>query len=166
MKKIKNLLISLTCVGLLFVFGCEPHGHSGNSSASTEETQIAGSPIKISSFGHPNCANAVEDPHVQIKDFVFRKSGMSYKWASSTKLEVWGLQYTQAGALAVAGWYDGKEWKCAKFDWISSSRTTRDWVNVNSHYNGFDPNAFFGSAKHCFFIMSSDGRKRSNIIFD
>ena len=93
MKKIKNLLISLTCVGLLFVFGCEPHSHSSDSSTSTEETQIAGSPIKISSFGHPNCANAVEDPHVQIKDFVFRKSGMSYKWASSTKLEVWGLDH-------------------------------------------------------------------------
>lgn len=162
----KNILLSIAIIGALFVFGCEKPGESHSHSNTEETTQIAGSPIKISSFGHPNCANAVEDPHVQIKNFKMSRSGMSYSWASTTKLEVWGLQYTQAGALAIAGWFDGKEWKCAKFDWISSSRTTRDWANVNGHYNGFDPNAFFGAQKHCFFIMSSDGRKRSNIIFD
>ncbi len=163
MKTITKLLLLISCIAII---GCEHDSHNAPELTPEESTQIAGSPIKISSFGHPNCSSAVEDPHVQIKNFKMSKSGMSYSWASTTKLEVWGLGYTEAGALAVAGWFDGKEWKCAKFDWISSSRTTRDWINVNSGYNGFNPAAFFGAQKHCFFIMSSNGRKRSNIIFD
>lgn len=163
MKTITKLIFLTLFIAIV---GCEHDSHNAPALTSEETTQVAGSPIKISSFGHPNSSGAVEDPHVQIKNFKMSRSGMSYSWASTTKLEVWGLPYTQAGALAVAGWFDGKEWKCAKFDWISSSRTTRDWINVNSGYNGFNPNAFFGAQKHCFFIMSSDGRKRSNIIFD
>lgn len=125
-----------------------------------------GSSISIVSFGNPNVAHAVEDPEVQIKGLhINGRSGLSYSWAKNN-LSQWGLANDNAGALAVAGYQDGDHFVCAKFDWISSSRRTRDFVNINSGYNGWQPERFYAAKKRCFFIMSSNGKKRTNIITD
>lgn len=139
-----------------------------NNEPETPETpQIeeipASTGIKIVSFGSPNCSKATEDPNTQIKDFRWSKSGMSYKWAKGN-LRNWGITNDHdASALAIAGWFDGKEWRFAKFDWISTDRLTRGHENIEEHYNGF-PSEYFSASKHGFFIMSKDGKRRTNVL--
>ncbi len=120
-------------------------------------------PLSYVSFGAPNCAHAKEDPNTQIKDFKWSKKGMSYKWAKGD-LSNWGIKNKHdAAALAVGGYLDGSTWRFAKFDWISTDRLTRDHNNIEGHYNGF-PSAYFKASKHGFFIMSADGKHRTNIL--
>lgn len=88
---------------------------------------------------------------------------MSYKWAKGS-LANWGIaDKHSADALAVAGYFDGKVWRFAKFDWISTDRLTRDHKNIEEHYNGF-PSEYFSAKQHGFFIMSKDGKRRTNVL--
>lgn len=123
--------------------------------------------IKIDSFGSPNTSKATEDPNAQIKDLKLNKDGLSYRWAKGGCENLGASSkgdYSQT--IAVAGYGDGKTFKCAKFDWISTSRTSRSFENIYDHYNGFDPDAFFKAPHRCFFIMGADGKRRTNILTD
>ena len=119
------------------------------------------------SFGNPSTSKCVEDPETQIKDLKMNGNGLSYKWEKGN-LRNWGVKddHDHNGALAIAGWRDrvSGKWRFAKFDWISTDRLTRDFENIHGHYNGFDPDAFFNAPERGFFIMSADGRKRTNIL--
>lgn len=135
---------------------------SGANGSSQEQSIIV--EVTIKSFGSPNCSNAKEDPNTQIKDLKISSNGLSYQWAKGN-LRNWGIQNDHdASALAVAGYGDGRVFKCSKFDWISSDRLTRSFENIEDHYNGFDPQAFHQAKHRCFFIMSKDGSKRTNIL--
>lgn len=122
--------------------------------------------IKFVSFGSPNCSYAVEDKRVQIKDLTWNPNKLSYKWASTTKLEQWGIMDPHsAKALACFGYLDQTGlWHFGKIDWISSDRLTRDMVNVREGYNGIKPEVYFAAKKHGFFIMEANGKRRSNIL--
>lgn len=161
-----SLIVITTC---LVICGCEDISDA-ISNASEEAEQVIGhhenSNISIVSFGSPNVSKAQEDPMVQIKGLKINgRSGLSYSF-SSGNLSMWGLAYDNAGAIAVAGYLEGDHYVCGKFDWISSSRKTRDFENINSGYNGWQPEKFYGARKRCFFIMKADGKKRTNIITD
>lgn len=58
---------------------------------------------------------------------------------------------------------DGR-WTGGKFDWISTSRTSRDLANIDSGYNGWDAAKFRAARAYAFCIVSADGRKRTNVI--
>lgn len=135
--------------------------HENNQTISTQNTTF-----KYVSFGSPNCAKAVEDPKVQIKDLKWSTKQLSYKWASSTKLEQWGITDPHAAkALACFGYLDQTgTWHFGKIDWISSDRLSRDMHNVNERYNGINPDVYFAAKQHGFFIMEVNGKRRSNII--
>ncbi len=155
-------------------------GHSQNDSAPTNEyisiPSVPNQPVtpevppiafQIESFGSPNCSKAKEVSEAQIKDLKISKNGLTYRWATGgcEKLGASSASdYSQT--LAVAGYGDGKTFKAAKFDWISTSRTSRSFENIYDHYNGFDPDKFFSAKHRCFFIMSKDGKKRTNILTD
>lgn len=116
-------------------------------------------------FGGFKGGGAVEDGATQIASLKFSASGLSYKWAKGS-LKNWGLADTAAGAIAAAFYWDSASasWIGGKFDWISTSRTTRDWANIRSRYNGWDPDAFFAAPRVAFCIVSADGKKRTNLI--
>lgn len=146
-----------------FICGCED---DADSIIDKIEPGHGSSGISIVSFGNPNVSKAVEDPNVQIANLKINgKSGLSYSYTTGN-LSVWGLSYDAAGALAVAGYEENGKFYCAKFDWVSSSRRTRDFANINSGYNGWNPEKFYSAKKRCFFIMSENGKKRTNIITD
>lgn len=152
----------------------EEDGQSGvhDSGAGPSSTEPATTPASSSTgpnlvfrYGGYKGAGAKEDPDTQIGALHMSKSGMSYKWTKGN-LGNWGLAHTSAGALACAFYFDEKEgaWIGGKFDWISTSRTTRDWTNVRAGYNGWKPDPFFGAKKRAFCICSADGRKRTNLV--
>ena len=163
--KLKSLLvIMLALICTTFYVGCEDDHHSSSGDQEEVQPQPQPSSIKIVSFGSPNCSKAVEDPEVQIANLKINgRSGLSYSWAKGN-LSKWGLANDEAGALAIAGYKEGDVFVCAKFDWISTSRRTRDFVNINSGYNGWPAEKFHSASKRCFFIMSANGKKRTNII--
>lgn len=124
------------------------------------------SQITIKSFGSPDCSKAKEDASTQIKDLKLDKRGLSYRWAKGD-LSNWGIKDKHdASALAVAGYGDGKTFKCSKFDWISTDRLTRSFENIYGGYNGFKSDEFFKAQYRCFFIMSKDGKRRTNVLVD
>lgn len=123
-------------------------------------------PVAIASFGNPNVSKAVEDPEYQIANLrINGRNGMSYSWTKKNST-LWGAAPTDAEAIAVAGYLENGVFQCSKFDWIGLSRTTRDFKNLNTGYNGWPAEKFYAAKTRCFFIMSKDGKKRTNIIFD
>jgi hypothetical protein len=90
-------------------------------------------------------------------------SGLSYRWAGPD-LSAWGIAHTDAAALAClfVRRADGS-WVGGKFDWISSSRTTRDFKNLGG-YKGWTLAGIPNPCKAAFVIVSADGRRRSNVI--
>jgi hypothetical protein len=46
---------------------------------------------------------------------------------------------------------------------ISTSRTTRDFVNIKDGYNGWNWRAFVDAERRSFCIVSADGKKRTNL---
>ena len=127
--------------------------------------EVKSSDFKFVSFGAPNCSKAVEDPNTQICDFKWSKDRLSYKWKKGN-LRNWGISNDHsAKALAIFGYQDSNgTWRFGKIDWISTDRLTRDMANVHGRYNGIDPNAYFASKHHGFFIMDEKGTKRTNIL--
>jgi hypothetical protein len=59
---------------------------------------------------------------------------------------------------------DGK-WVGGKFDWISSSRTTRDFNNIlDKPYLGWNLNGVPNPCSVVYVVVKADGKKRSNTI--
>lgn len=58
---------------------------------------------------------------------------------------------------------DGK-WQGGKFDWVSTSRKSRDFKNIEIRYKGWHPSMLDTAISYAFVIVSADGKKRSNVI--
>lgn len=138
-----------------------PEGEAG------EQAAAPASPRLVFRYGSFDGGKAAESPSARIRGLKVSASGMSYAWekggcedlGASSKTD-----YSQTLACAFH-WSDAENaWIGGKFDWISSSRTTRDWKNIRERYNGWDPDAFFGSSRVAFCIVSKDGRRRTNLI--
>lgn len=169
----------------LFVAGCEdpegwgscdwPWTHSHSTDGAAAETvaddpapaeaaaTAAPSASLVYRYGGFDGSRAAEDPATQIAGLHISRSRLSYKWAKGS-LRNWGLADSQAHALACAFYWDGRQWIGGKFDWISTSRTTRDWTNLDGGYHGWNADAFWSAPKRAFCIVSKDGRKRTNLI--
>lgn len=158
MKKILKVLIEL----IKSLFGKKKQdGHGGGSGGGSTPSSFK----VLCTYGGFNFSNAKEDSSAQIKGLTVKARGMSYSWASATKLKNWGLADGDAGALAVFAvkGSDG-QYRGGKFDWISASRVTRSWENIRSGYHGWPKDAIETAKGYAFCIVSKDGKKRTNWI--
>lgn len=89
-------------------------------------------------------------------------SGLTLRWL--TGLESWGLARTDAGAIAALFCLVDGHWRGGKFDWISTSRASRDFNNIRSGYQGWRPADLDTADAYAFVVVSADGRRRSNVI--
>lgn len=123
-------------------------------------------PKLVWAYGGADGSHAVEDPNAQIGNFAQNHDGMSYSWVKGN-MEGWGYSFKDASAYACT-FYQGKDgkWYGGKFEWISTSRTTRSFENLNGGYKGWDANAYHSAKKHGFLIMSKDCAHRTNFITD
>lgn len=146
--------------------GEEERAEEGRAAAESEpsETSSASTENLVWKFGGVDGSRATEDPSVRIGSLKSTRSGLSYAWESGTSLRAWGLADGDAEALACAFYRSGDIWIGGKFDWISTSRRSRDYKNIDGRYHGWDPDAFFAASEHGFCILSKDGKKRSNFI--
>ena len=142
----------------------EPSGENTADPGQPAKPAATGAaPVLDFRYGGFKGGGAVEDPATQIADLHVTRTKMTYRWLNGD-LGAWGLARTEAGALACAFYWDGSAWRGGKFDWISTSRTTRDWNNLDAGYGGWDAAAFWAAPKRAFCIVSRDGRKRTNLI--
>lgn len=105
-----------------------------------------------------------EKGEVEIAGLKMGRDGLSFNYIED--LSHWGLShedYTGALACLFVCDRDGR-WVGGKFDWISSSRRTRDFANVFGGYNGWSLFNVPNPTMAAFVIVSVNGKKRSNVI--
>jgi len=99
----------------------------------------------------------------RISNLSVKSNGMSIKW--DVDLRSWGLSHDEwRGALACLFCKVDGQWKGGKFDWISSSRSTRDFANIRDGYNGWSQSDFDRAEAYAFVVVSENGKRRSNVI--
>ena len=91
------------------------------------------------------------------------RGGLSFRYVKN--LSAWGRSHGNAGDYACffVQKADGS-WVGGKFDWISSSRTTRGFENIFSGYNGWSLAGVPNPCNAAFVILNHDCKRRSNVI--
>lgn len=118
-------------------------------------------------YGGFDGSRAVETAAAQISGLRVTASGMSYSWERGGCEALGASGASDYSATVACIFYEsGGKWIGGKFDWISTSRRSRDFVNIRAGYNGWDSAAFFAAKRHAFCIVGKDGKKRTNIITD
>lgn len=98
-----------------------------------------------------------------VGDLTFTSKGLSYKWKEND-LSVWGYARTQADARTCVFYKKDGKWHGGFYEWISTSRTTRDWANIKGKYKGWNWNDIPDGADGAFVIISKDAKKRTNVL--
>jgi hypothetical protein len=115
-------------------------------------------------YGGFDGSRAVETPDAQVGGVKMDAKGMSYKWTRGGCENLGAVSARDySHTIAAAFYWDGEAWCGGKFDWISTSRTTRDFVNIKDGYNGWNWRAFVDAERRAFCIVSADGKKRTNL---
>ena len=99
----------------------------------------------------------------RVADLRASDSSIRYTW--KTGLSGWGLANADAGALACL-FVERSDGSIVggKFDWVSTSRSSRGLENVFGGYNGWSLEGVPNPTRICFVVLSADGRKRSNVV--
>jgi hypothetical protein len=117
------------------------------------------------SMGGFNGSKAVLHEGVEIGSLNVGRDGMSYRWVRGGCETIGATSRGDAGhTLACLFYKDSSgKWQGGKFDWISTSRTTRDFKNIHGGYNGWNAAAFDAATEFAFVIVGTGGR-RTNVI--
>ena len=88
---------------------------------------------------------------------------LSYKWVVG--LNTWGYGHDDAGAICAAFVQksDGS-WVGGKFDWVSTSRSSRGLEHILAGYGGWSLAGVPNPCQICFVVIDSNGKRRSNVI--
>ena len=107
------------------------------------------------------------DDRARIAGLRVSASGLSYRWTAGG-CEDLGAASRDDYSRTVACLFCrvGGRWRGGKFDWVSTSRTSRDLKNVRAGYNGWRPDAIEAADAYALVIVSADGRRRTNIIME
>lgn len=116
-------------------------------------------------YGGFHGENATESKTAIISSLNVSKSKLSYRWEKGG-CEALGANFAQDASETLACLFclHNGEWKGGKFDWISTSRTTRDLYNIETGYKGWEYDVFAKAEAYAFVIVSKDGKSRTNVI--
>lgn len=117
------------------------------------------------SMGGFRGAGALQHSGAVIGSLSVKSNGMSYKWVSGGCEALGATRKDDADHTLACMFYkdaSGK-WQGGKFDWISTSRTTRDYKNIDSGYQGWNAAAFRSASEVAFVVVGTNGR-RTNVI--
>jgi hypothetical protein len=132
-----------------------------------EEPAPAPAPALEWRYGGFDGSRAAEDPECRIADLRMGRAGLSFRWEKGG-CERFGAHGRDdyGAALACAFYWDegAGKWIGGKFDWISTSRSSRSFENVREGYNGWDAAAFFAAPRRAFCVCAANGRARSNLL--
>lgn len=117
------------------------------------------------SMGGFNGSKAVRHDGVEVGSLNVGRDGMSYRWVKGGCEQLGASSKGDYSKTLACIFYRDSSgaWVGGKFDWISTSRTTRDFKNTHSGYNGWNAAAFDAATEFAFVIVGTGGR-RSNVI--
>ena len=118
------------------------------------------------SYGGFKGGSAKLSNKARIKNLKVSSSGMSYAWASGG-CEDLGASSREDYKHTVACLFVrvGGAWRGGKFDWVSTSRTSRDFKNIaEKGYQGWPKNSIGSADAYAFVIVGGDGKWRTNVI--
>lgn len=116
-------------------------------------------------YGGFNGAKAAPVDGCEIAGLKISSSGMTYQWKGGGCEQLGASSRSAAdciAALFVKG-TDG-QWRGGKFDWISTSRTSRSFKNIHGEYHGWPSDSIEKAQGYAFVITSRDGKRRTNVI--
>jgi len=116
------------------------------------------------SYGGFKGGSAKLSAKARIMGLSVKSDGMSYQWMSGGCENLGASSSTDASCLACLFCLVGGRWVGGKFDWISTSRRTRDFANIRDGYNGWPKDSVSKAAAFAFCIVSKDGKTRTNVI--
>ena len=117
-------------------------------------------------WGGVNGSKASPVAGCEIGSLKVTSSKLTYKWVSGGCVQLGALRKSVANCLACLFCLIDGRWVGGKFDWISTSRTSRDLNNIIGGYNGWDKNAIGKADAYAFVIISDGGRLRSNVTME
>jgi hypothetical protein len=117
-------------------------------------------------MGGFNGSKAVLHDGVEIGGLNVGRDGMSYRWVRGGCEQLGAGSRGDASKTLACMFYRDKagKWQGGKFDWISTSRTTRDFKNIHGGYNGWNAAEFDAATEFAFVVVSADGKRRSNVV--
>ena len=141
-------------------------GRGGDQDAQDEQDAAAVDAVDFASLkwafgGVDGSGAALSSP--RLSGLKARGESISYHWDAG--LSGWGLADGDAGALACFFVErENGEIVGGKFDWVSTSRSTRGLENIFSGYAGWTLEGIGNPCKCWFVAVSRDGKKRSNVV--
>ena len=88
---------------------------------------------------------------------------VSYHW--DVGMSGWGLSNGDAGAICAVFFERGGQWIGGKFDWVSTSRSSRELKHVETYSNWPSSGIKLPwRGRVAFVVVSADGRRRSNVL--
>ena len=110
-------------------------------------------------------SKAARHEGVEIGSLSVQSNGMSYRWVRGGCEQLGAGSRGDASKTLACIFYIDKSgrWTGGKFDWISTSRTTRDFKNIHGGYNGWNA-AEFDAAREFAFVIVGTGGRRTNVI--
>ncbi len=100
---------------------------------------------------------------VEISHLKTSRNDLSFKY--NKDLSAWGYGHGDASAYAcMFVQTTSGNWVGGKFDWISSSRSSRDLKNVTSGYGGWSLAGVPNPCPVAFVIIDPKSKRRSNVI--
>ena len=154
----------IDCIGSLEPPTVDPPGQTEPAPDATAADQVDYSLLQWTCGGFAG-AGAERCNGVAIADLRVSASGMSYRYEEGdlTALSP-ANSHENADCIAALFCRVAGVWQGGKFDWISSDRLTRDWHNVRGGYKGWTGEMLDEADAYAFVIVSSDGRRRTNVI--
>ena len=145
-------------------------GDATGTTTPTSSADTASDEVDYSSlqwvYGGFNGAGASLDDAARISNLTFNTSTLYYKWLNSTGCEDLGAtssgDYNATLACVFFQKSDGT-WVGGKFDWISTSRTSRG-LDHCSFYSGWTLDGIPNPCPAAFVIVSVETGTRSNVI--
>lgn len=116
-------------------------------------------------YGGERLPGARNDGSVVIALKKLSAGGIDFTWEKN--LSAWGISHDHADALVCAFVQDSSgQWLGGKFDWISSSRTFRDFGHLSGAeaYKGWNLEGIPNPTQLAFVVVERTGRRRSNVI--
>lgn len=159
-KKFKNpflLIWGILCACLCVFNGCI-----------FDEEQKSDDEVDFSklnwTFGGIDASGATTTEGLKIANLNFTPKYMTYNFEKGN-LSLWGYSDKDASARACLFYKDTDGvWRGGFFEWISTSRTSREYDNIKGKYKGWNWNSIPNGAEGAFLIIDKSGTKRTNVI--
>jgi len=142
-------------------------GASAEAPADPTAPGVSGDAVPYGAFNWPYGGfNGRGASHSGVTISGLRFVGNTLFFNYDTDLSAWGMSHGDAGGALACLFVKNTsgQWVGGKFDWISSSRTSRELKHCLEGYNGWSMAGIPNPCEAAFVIVCPKGGRRSNVL--